>query len=126
MCLLSRSWWKSSTLPFRNLHHLINRAQRQERTTPTILSACIAVLAYQGFSHFKQGRVKNERFLLRDACHGYSLSLLMHLLPKWLKPCQIGAKVTVDPKTGNVEDVFTVSRLVLPSSGCLQCNGLIS
>jgi hypothetical protein len=39
---------------------------------------------------------------------------------------QIGAKVMVEPKTGNVEDVFTVSRLVLPSSGCLQCNGLIS
>src|SRR5215472_9268455 len=31
--------------------------------------------------------MKNERFLLRGACHGYSLLLLMCLLPNWLKPC---------------------------------------
>ena len=49
------------------------------------------------------------------------------LVHQYLIPgIQIGAKVTVEPKTGKVEDVFTVSRLVLPSSGCLQCNGLIS
>lgn len=49
------------------------------------------------------------------------------LVHQYLIPgIQIGAKVIVEPKTGNVEDVFTVSRLVLPSSGCLQCNGLIS
>ncbi len=49
------------------------------------------------------------------------------LVHQYLIPgIQIGAKVTVELRTGNVEDVFTVSRLVLPSSGCLQCNGLIS
>lgn len=49
------------------------------------------------------------------------------LVHQYLIPgIQIGAKVMVEPKTGNVEDVFTTSRLVLPSSGCLQCNGLIS
>jgi len=31
--------------------------------------------------------MKNKRRLLRDACRGYTLSLLMRLLSKWLKPC---------------------------------------
>jgi hypothetical protein len=49
------------------------------------------------------------------------------LVHQYLIPgIQIGAKVTVEPKTGNIDDIFAVSRLVLPSSGCLQCNGLIS
>jgi len=49
------------------------------------------------------------------------------LVHQYLIPgIQVGAKVMVEPKSGNIEDVFTVSRLVLPSSGCLQCNGLIS
>ena len=49
------------------------------------------------------------------------------LVHQYLIPgIQIGAKVMVEPLTGTVEDVFAVSRLVLPSSGCLHCNGLIS
>jgi hypothetical protein len=39
---------------------------------------------------------------------------------------QIGAKVPVNKNTGIVGEVFTVCRPVLPSSGCLWCNGLIS
>lgn len=39
---------------------------------------------------------------------------------------QIGAKVPVDPETGEVGEVFSVNRPVTPSSGCLLCNGLIS
>jgi ThiF family len=39
---------------------------------------------------------------------------------------QVGVKVPVDPGTGEVGDVFAVSRPVTPSSGCLWCNGLIS
>ena len=39
---------------------------------------------------------------------------------------QVGAKVTVDSSTGDIVDVFSVSRPVLPHSGCLWCNGLIS
>jgi molybdopterin/thiamine biosynthesis adenylyltransferase len=39
---------------------------------------------------------------------------------------QVGAKVTVDKVTGDVRDVFSVCRPVLPGSGCLWCNGLIS
>jgi ThiF family protein len=39
---------------------------------------------------------------------------------------QVGVKVPVDSGTGNVGEVFATSRLVLPTSGCLWCNGLIS
>lgn len=39
---------------------------------------------------------------------------------------QVGAKVQVDNTTGDVVDVFSVSRPILPGSGCLWCNGLIS
>jgi molybdopterin/thiamine biosynthesis adenylyltransferase len=39
---------------------------------------------------------------------------------------QMGAKVVVDPKSGDVGDVFCVSRPVTPSGGCLLCNSLIS
>jgi molybdopterin/thiamine biosynthesis adenylyltransferase len=39
---------------------------------------------------------------------------------------QIGAKVPIDPETGEVGAVFTVVRPVTPTSGCLWCNGLIS
>lgn len=38
---------------------------------------------------------------------------------------QVGVKVPVDPASGVVGEVFAVARRVLPSSGCLWCNGLI-
>lgn len=39
---------------------------------------------------------------------------------------QIGAKVTSDAKSGELTDVRSVVRPVLPGIGCLWCNGLIS
>jgi tRNA A37 threonylcarbamoyladenosine dehydratase len=49
------------------------------------------------------------------------------LVHQYLVPgIQIGAKVKADPATGAVQDVFSVTRLVLPNSGCLLCNGAIS
>lgn len=38
---------------------------------------------------------------------------------------QLGARVVADPETGEVLDVYAVSRPVMPDSGCLWCNGLI-
>jgi hypothetical protein len=38
---------------------------------------------------------------------------------------QVGARVVTDENTGNVTDVFAVSRPVYPDSGCLWCNNLI-
>jgi len=49
------------------------------------------------------------------------------LVNQYLIPgAQVGAKVTVDKETREVLDVFSVYRPVLPGSGCLWCNGLIS
>jgi ThiF family len=49
------------------------------------------------------------------------------LVHQYLIPgAQVGAKVTVDKNTGEVLDVFSVYRPVLPDTGCLWCNGLIS
>jgi hypothetical protein len=39
---------------------------------------------------------------------------------------QVGAKVSVQRDSGDVLDVFAVSRPVLPDLGCLWCNGLIN
>jgi molybdopterin/thiamine biosynthesis adenylyltransferase len=39
---------------------------------------------------------------------------------------QVGAKVQVDAKSGQVGEVFCVARTVTPGQGCLWCNGLIS
>jgi hypothetical protein len=39
---------------------------------------------------------------------------------------QVGAKVQVDKTTGEVVDVFSVSRPIIPGFGCLWCNELIS
>lgn len=49
------------------------------------------------------------------------------LVHQYLMPgAQVGAKVTVAKTTGDVLDVFSVYRPVLPHSRCLRCNGLIS
>lgn len=49
------------------------------------------------------------------------------LVHQYLLPgIQMGAKVTVDEVTGQIDDVFSVVRPVQPHSGCLWCNGLIS
>jgi ThiF family len=48
------------------------------------------------------------------------------LVHQYLIPgVQVGAKVQVDRRDGRVLDVFSVSRPVMPGSGCLWCNGLI-
>lgn len=39
---------------------------------------------------------------------------------------QVGAKVRADETTGELVDVFSVMRWVLPGAGCLWCGGLIS
>jgi len=49
------------------------------------------------------------------------------LVHQYLIPgIQIGAKVQADRATGYIQNVFAVTRLVLPTSGCLLCNGAIS
>lgn len=48
------------------------------------------------------------------------------LVHQYLIPgVQMGVKVQVDEQSGDVLDVFVVSRPVVPGKGCLLCNGLI-
>ncbi len=39
---------------------------------------------------------------------------------------QVGSKVSIDAKTGQIVDVFSAVRPVGPRHGCLKCNGLIT
>ncbi len=48
------------------------------------------------------------------------------IVQQYLIPAvQVGARVVADLDTGEVNDVFAVSRPVFPQVGCLWCNGLI-
>jgi tRNA A37 threonylcarbamoyladenosine dehydratase len=38
---------------------------------------------------------------------------------------QVGSKITVDPTTGRVGDVFAVVRHLATTDGCFRCNGLV-
>ena len=52
--------------------------------------------------------------------------LLNALVHQYLIPSvQIGAKIMSDD-TGNVDNIYAVTRPVTPESGCLWCNGLIN
>jgi len=55
------------------------------------------------------------RLVVNAVCHQY-------LIPTW----QVGAKVQVNDSTGDVEDVFSVVRHLVPGETCLWCNQLIN
>ncbi len=49
------------------------------------------------------------------------------LVHQYLIPgAQVGAKVRVSRATGEIGDIHSVYRPVIPDSGCLWCNGLVS
>jgi molybdopterin/thiamine biosynthesis adenylyltransferase len=49
------------------------------------------------------------------------------LVHQYLIPgCQMGVKAQVDSESGEILDLFCISRPVIPGTGCLWCNGLIS
>ena len=55
------------------------------------------------------------RLVVNAVCHQY-------LIPTW----QVGAKVQVNDTTGDVEDVFSVVRHLVPGETCLWCNQLVN
>lgn len=57
----------------------------------------------------------HARLLVNALCHQY-------LIPVW----QTGAKVQVDRSNGDIEDIFSVVRQLIPGETCLWCNQLIS
>jgi len=72
-------------------------------------------------------QVLNNDFIVLAADSMQARLVFNAIVHAYLIPgVQIGAKVPVDSGTGDVGTVFTVSRPVTPSAGCLWCNGLIS
>lgn len=63
-------------------------------------------------------------FLAADSMQArlvFNAAVHQHLIPGM----QVGSKVQIDRNTGDVTDVFSVVRRVVPQPGCLLCNGLI-
>ncbi len=54
------------------------------------------------------------RLVVNAICHQY-------LIPTW----QVGAKVQVDEDSGEVHDIFSVVRQLVPGDTCLWCNELV-
>ena len=54
------------------------------------------------------------RLVVNSLCHQY-------LIPVW----QVGTKIQVDTDAGDVEDIFSVVRHLVPGQSCLWCTGLI-
>jgi tRNA A37 threonylcarbamoyladenosine dehydratase len=68
-------------------------------------------------------------FLFLCADSAQSRLVFNALTHQYLIPgIQVGSKVSTDPATGQVTNVFVAERPVYPiaNGGCLQCNGLIS
>ena len=55
------------------------------------------------------------RLVVNALCHQY-------LIPTW----QVGVKVQANPTSGEINDVFSVVRQLVPGESCLWCNGLVS
>lgn len=74
-------------------------------------------------------KLKDADYIFLCADSMQSRLVFNALVHQYLVPgVQIGAKVSVEQKTGSVTDIFCVSRPVMPDSkgGCLWCNQLIS
>ena len=74
-------------------------------------------------------KLKDADYIFLCADSMQSRLVFNALVHQYLVPgVQIGAKVSVEQKTGSVTDIFCVSRPVMPESkgGCLWCNQLIS
>jgi hypothetical protein len=74
-------------------------------------------------------QLKDTDFLFLCADSMQSRLMFNALVHQYLIPgVQIGSKVTLDPDSGDILDIFSVARPVLPEApgGCLWCNQLIS
>lgn len=72
-------------------------------------------------------RLRDCDYLFLAADSAQARLVFNALVHQYLVPgVQIGSKVPVDEKTGDVGDIFSVSRPVIPDSGCLWCAGLIN
>ena len=81
----------------------------QDVTAPTAASRLIDCDAV-----FLAADTMRARLVVNAICHRY-------LIPVW----QVGTKVHVDDATGQVEDLFSVVRHLVPGQTCLRCSNLI-
>jgi ThiF family len=91
------------------------QASREVRITAvgrSVVEADVAVLLTDCDHIFLAADSALARRLVNSITHQY-------LIPN----TQVGSKVTVID--GQIADIFSVSRMSSPGSGCLQCNGLI-
>lgn len=73
--------------------------------------------------------LKDADFIFLCADSAQARLVFNAMVHQYLIPgIQIGSKVPVDKETGEIGEIFAVSRPVLPyaTGGCLLCNGLIS
>lgn len=72
-------------------------------------------------------RFRDCDFLFLAADSQQSRLVFNALVHQYLIPgIQVGSKITVDEKTGEVDDVFSIVRPVIPDSGCLLCAKVIN
>jgi molybdopterin/thiamine biosynthesis adenylyltransferase len=92
-----------------------NRHARVDATFGNFLEADIAAKFVDCDYLFLAADTMRARLLFNAIVHQY-------LIPG----VQVGAKIQVDPSTGEVLDAFSVVRPVTSESGCLLCNNLIN
>ena len=72
-------------------------------------------------------RFRDCDFLFLAADSQQSRLVFNALVHQYLIPgIQVGSKIDVDEASGNVDDVFSIVRPVIPDSGCLWCAKLIN
>ena len=81
----------------------------QDITNPSAASCLVDCDAI-----FLAADTMRARLVVNAICHRY-------LIPAW----QVGAKVHVDDTTGQIEDLFSVVRHLVPGQTCLRCSNLI-
>ena len=88
-------------------------------------SACIDSMSSNILNHDSAEKLKNCDFIFLAADSMGARLIFNAIVHQYGIPgIQVGAKVPID-KDGKVGDVFCVSRMVTPESGCLLCNELI-
>ncbi len=73
-------------------------------------------------------RLRDVDFLFLASDSVQSRLVFNALVHQYLIPgAQVGTKVSTDPRSREITDIFAATRLVLPSAGygCLECHGLV-
>ena len=111
--LFSRLRRRKVDMAARNIRRANARA-RVECIAANVLDAAVAERLLDADFIFLAADEMGARLLVNAVTHQFMIPSV-----------QVGARVVASPITGQIEDVFAVSRPVFPGSGCLWCNGLV-